>query len=120
VDPAPTTGLLPSDHPIEFTLTLDGAASDETWAPVYGKLSMVLDGSEQAGTIMVNLWMKDKNDKEYNKLSLKFSPIDGELNQTDIEIYADPADPDDTPHIKKTVTTTCSWPMERCTITKGE
>jgi len=84
-----------------------GSASPaEEWETVYGSLRMGADGR-----IFVELWLgkKDEN-KDYNHMKIEFCP-DGPVKEKKV-ITTDAG-------VTETVITTCSWPEDGCTITKG-
>lgn len=111
-DSAPTLGTA------EFEIT----GTDEDWDTVHGNLSM-----EKDGRIIVELWLKDEEDekgKSRNLMEIEFC-ADGPVTSTVVNRYENwGVDNNNNPilisvDVEVIKTTTCSWPLSGCTITKG-
>jgi len=114
--PSTSPSPAPASSSTEYSFQIDGDATD--WDTVYGSLSMKTDGK-----ILVELWLEDSDETDppkHNRMKLEFSP-NGPVVETVItnepKTNAEGEEIGTITHT--TVTTTCSWPEDGCTITKG-
>lgn len=95
-----------------FTIELEGGtdAPAGEWKTVYGRLSMKADGR-----IYANLWLGGTDESMgNNRMEIEFCP-DGPVKQTKVTT----TESGGVITNQITVITTCSWPKNGCTITKG-
>jgi len=106
--------LVAAGKSFQISLTSAAGAPAVEWDTVHGKLDMDLHGK-----ILVKLWLEDADattSKEHNHMKIEFAP-NGPVRSTVVNSVED----ESTGSVTVTVitTTTCRWPEEGCTITKG-
>lgn len=98
-----------------FEISLDPGANppDMEWDKVYGSLNMKADGK-----ILVELWLGDEDKtslNSHNHMAIEFCP-EGPVTKKEVTHEASGGVITDI----NNVITTCSWPENGCTISKGK